>query len=280
MLLIAVFASVAFAQPTASPTFEVASIKAAAPEPQGRVFVGPALGGPGTPDPGHITWANASLQNIVNTAFDVKNFQVTGPAWLTTERFDYALKVPDGATKEQVRVMWQNLLKERFGMVVHHDSKEFQVDELVVGKNGHKLKEAKDPNAPLAEGAPKIENGQLQGPGMFTMIRIDEKGPHATTTANTQPMINLVTLLTSQLGHPVVDKTGLTGKYDFALDFVPNMAGVSLSLPPGAQANGAADTLPDLASAIQSQLGLRLVAGKAKLDVILIDKLEKVPTEN
>lgn len=70
------------------------------------------------------------------SAYDVKAYQVSGPAWFGTERYDIAAKVPERATEEQVRVMWQNLLAERFGVMLHHESKEFQVEELVVAKGG------------------------------------------------------------------------------------------------------------------------------------------------
>ena len=80
------------------------------------------------------------------TAYDLKNYQVNGPAWLDTERYNVVAKVPPGATKEQVRVMWQNLIHERFGLELHHESKEFQVEDLVVGKDGSKLKETSCPS--------------------------------------------------------------------------------------------------------------------------------------
>jgi uncharacterized protein (TIGR03435 family) len=85
----------------------------------------------------------------------VKGYQISGPAWLASERYDIAAKVPAGATQEQVDVMWQNLLLERFGLRLHHESKEFKVEELVVAKGGPKLKEtAQDPTAPLPPGPP------------------------------------------------------------------------------------------------------------------------------
>ncbi len=96
--------------------FEVASVKPSAPvPPTGGVYFGPARGGPGTPDPGLITWTYTSLRNLLMTAYDVKTYQVSGPDWLMTERYDIVARVPAGATKEQVNVMWQNLLAERFG---------------------------------------------------------------------------------------------------------------------------------------------------------------------
>ena len=167
-----------FGQTTDSLTFEVASVKRSPPpDPNGRVFFGPPRGGPGTPDPGQITWTNAALRNIVMTAYDVQTYQVTAPDWMNTERYDIVAKVPAGATKAQVNVMWQNLLKERFGMVVHHESKEFPVDELTVAKGGSKLKETDLP--PDAESftppaaPPKLDkNGlpEMNGSGAITMI--------------------------------------------------------------------------------------------------------------
>src|SRR5580658_8820451 len=82
-------------------TFEVASVRPSAPvPPTGGVYFGPARGGPGTPDPGQITWSYASMKAILLTAFDAKNYQITGPAsltsWLDTERYDIAVKVPAG----------------------------------------------------------------------------------------------------------------------------------------------------------------------------------------
>ncbi len=114
---IAVFAcALAFGQAAENLTFEVASVKPAAPPRPGFLR---KRGGPETPDPGQITWSYASLKNLITTAYDVKNYQVSGPAWLDTERYDIVAKVPQGATREQVNVMWQNLLKQRFGAVVH-----------------------------------------------------------------------------------------------------------------------------------------------------------------
>jgi len=131
----------AFAFVAKGETFEVASVKQSPPvPPAGGVYFGPPRGGPGTPDPEQITWTYALMKTVLMTAYDVKNYQINGPAWLDSERYDIAVKIAPGATKEQVGVMWQNLLAERFGLKVHHESKEFQVSELVVGKDGAKLK--------------------------------------------------------------------------------------------------------------------------------------------
>jgi len=300
----AVFACApAFGQATESLSFEVASVKPAAPpSADGRMFFG-SRGGPGTPDPGQITWTNATLKTLLTIAYDVKNYQVNGPGWIDTERYDIIAKVPEGATKEQVGVMWQNLLKERFGMVVHHESKEFQVDQLQVARGGSKLKETTlDPNAPPPppptgppQGPPKMDKDgfpEMNGPGLMMMIQMGATGaPVGHMVARAQTLSQLATTLGMQLNRPVVDQTGLTGKYDFNLEYMPDLS--RMPPPPGgppgfvgpgpasgAPAGDASEPGSNLAAAIQQQLGLRLVSGKAKLDVVVVDKAEKVPTEN
>jgi uncharacterized protein (TIGR03435 family) len=265
-------------------TFEVASVKPSAPGwEKGGVYFGPARGGPGTPDPAQITWTYARFRDLLMTAYDVKTYQLIGPAWLDAERYDIVAKVPAGASKEQVSVMWQNLLAERFGVKVHHESKEFQVEELVVAKGGSKLKEtAEDVTAPPSPGPPNFKNGVLAGPGMVTSIMMggNNRGS-AHAVARAQPLSKLTVMLTAQRNHPVLDKTGLTGLYDFDLDFTMDITGVPL--PPGAQpapSTGASDPGSDIAAAVQQQLGLRLVGGRANLDMVIIDKAEKIPTEN
>ena len=139
-----------FGQAAGKLEFEVASVKPAAPQTGGRVFVG-RQGGPGTPDPGRVTYTNVALKNLITMAYDVKPYQVTGPDWLETERFDIQAKLPQGATKEQANMMMQNLLAERFKLSFHKVTKEFPLYELVVGKNGPKLKASvEDPGAAAA----------------------------------------------------------------------------------------------------------------------------------
>jgi uncharacterized protein (TIGR03435 family) len=279
----------AFGQATPSRTFEVASVKASAPGwERGGVYFGPARGGPGTADPGQITWTYANLKSMLVTAYDVKAYQINGPAWLDTERYDVVAKVPAGATKQQVKVMWQNLLAERFGVKLHHQPKEFQVEELVIAKDGPKLKETTwDPATPLPPGPPKSKGGQLFSPGAVVTIF---PGPTAKAhlVAKAQPMSKLADMLGNDLRLPVLDRTGLTGLYDFNLDYTIDLSGFVLPPPPpGAPTpaaappgNNASDPGPDFATVVQQQLGLKLVATKANLDVLVIDQAEKVPTAN
>ena len=259
-------------------TFEVASVKPAAPPAaDGRMFFG-GRGGPGTPDPGQITWTNATLKTLLTIAYGVKTYQVNGPAWIDTERYDIIAKVPEGATKEQVSVMWQNLLKERFGMALHHESKEFQVSELVVGKGGSKLKEtAVDPNAappspPTGppQGPPKLDkNGfpEMNGPGLVMMFQRGSSGPVSHVVARAQPISGLTTMLGNQLNRPVVDKTGLTGMWDFAMEFTPEGSGDAVA------------TAPTFLQALREQLGLKLESEKGPVDSLVVDHVER-PSAN
>jgi uncharacterized protein (TIGR03435 family) len=217
------------------------------------------------------------MKNLLTAAYDVKPYQISGPAWMGTERYDVIAKLPAGATKEQLAVMWRNLLAERFGVVLHHESREFQVEELVVAKGGPKLKDTvEDLAAPPQPGPPKMKNGDLLSPGFVSMI-FPGPPPKAHSVARAQPISQLTAMLTNQLNRPVLDKTGLTGRYDFVIDY--GLRGSSLP-PRPPEPEPAADPPPDLAAALQQQLGLRLVAGKATLDVLVIDKAEKLPTAN
>src|SRR3954451_10262547 len=122
----------AYAQDAAGqPTFEVASVKPAPPQ-SGHMFRIGMSGGPGTPDPGRINFENVSLKNVIMRAYNVKGYQISGPSWLDSERFDITAKVPAGATKEQFQLMLQNLLAERFKLQLHRESKQMPVYALVV----------------------------------------------------------------------------------------------------------------------------------------------------
>lgn len=333
--LAVLLAGSAFGQTDEKLSFEVATVKKfEPPQPGGRgMFYFGVRGGPGTNDPGRITWSGATLKNLLMAAYDVRSYQVSGPAWLDTERYDIVAKVPAGATKEQVKIMWRNLLAERFGVALHRVSKTFAVDRMMAAKGGARLKETTlDPKAASADtdepppgiaiaagplpgpppgpggpqplgpppggpppGAPKLDqNGipQLTKAGMVMMMKMGPSGPTARMVGKAQTTADLARMLDAQLNHPVLDKTGLTGKYDFVIEFAPDFGGGGL--PPGpiglgpspASGGDAAPANPpepggtNLVAALQKQLGLRLVADKEQLDVLVIDKAEKVLTEN
>jgi uncharacterized protein (TIGR03435 family) len=181
----------------------------------------------------------------------VKVYQVNGPAWLNVERYDIAVKVPAGATKEQVNIMWQNLLAERFRVKLHHEPKDFQVEDLVVAKGGPKLKESAEDD-PDAAGPPVLgKNGQLDSPGLIVTITMSANGPNARAYARAQPLSKLTAMLGNQLNHPVLDKTGLTGKYDFNVEFTVNLPG------PAAAAPGDTSTEPGSRCSRSATIGLK-----------------------
>jgi len=279
--------------PDHSLTFDVASIKPSAPQGVGRIMMG-TRGGPGTPDPSHVTFSNMPLSRLIMTAWGVKSFQVSGPSWMDSQRFDISAKIPDGATRQQFQIMLQNLLAERFKLVVHKERKEVPIYALAVAKGGPKLKEspkevedtAADPRpAPPAtgpDGAPRvvpIRRGETLtfGPNGFRM-----QGAHET-------MATLADVLSNQLGRPVIDMTGLTAEYDYTLEFSPEglagMRGMPMPMgpPPGGGAGPEtreAEPGPSIFSAVQEQLGLKLESRKGPVDLIVVDSVEKAPTEN
>ena len=170
ILAASMIAFAAFAQtpaPGPSLTFDVASIRPAQlpkPDAQGRIFMRGPSGGPGTKDPGRINYPYTTLKSILMTAYNVKNYQISGPGWLDSEHFDITATMPPETTREQFQIMLQNLLRDRFQMVIHREKKELPLYSLVVTKAG-KLKESTattpppDPDGllpPPLPGPPKI----------------------------------------------------------------------------------------------------------------------------
>jgi uncharacterized protein (TIGR03435 family) len=301
-------------------TFEVASIKPASfPTPgNGPMLIRGPSGGPGTKDPGRINYPFMSLKQLLTIAFDVKNHQISGPSWLDTERFDITATMPPDTTKEQFRVMLQNLLAERFKMTVHREKKELPMYSLVLVKSG-KMKESPvsaapaDADSPMPmpppgppkigpDGFPVLPDAIASRPGLFMMMMPGR----ARFTANQQTMQDLANRLTSQLNRPVIDNTGLTAKYDFVLTYAPDpnegpggrggpgpAGGLAIMErrgpgPGAAPGGGGTDNIfiPEgeapqpLFGALQSQLGLKLEPKKGDVDIVVIDKMEKAPTEN
>lgn len=285
--------AVVLGQAPTNTTFEVASVRPSPPPgPNERVFFGPPRGGPGTRDPGQIRWERAALRNIIMTAYDMQTYQVAAPDWLATERYDIVAKVPEGATKEQLNLMWQHLLKERFGLAVKHESKEFQVDELTVAKGGPKLKltdlgSSPDPFNPL-DGPPKVDKDglrEMNGWGSIATIFPGNGGATVRLQAKGLTLSDVASRLAAPLGHPVIDKTGLGGRYDFTVEYEMSLLPLPGAPPPPAPnslnpADAATEPGSSVVSAVEKQLGLKLTRGKAMLDVIVVDHVEKIPTAN
>ena len=284
--------------------FVAATIKPAAPMASGRMMIG-MRGGPGTPSPGQMTFTNVSLAQIIERAYGVKSYQISGPAWMSSARFDLSAKVPAGVTKAESNVMLQHLLADRFQLVLHHSTKEASIYALVVAKGGSKLKEATADATAAPDGGRGMDgpgrgmtgkDGKLQlppGVAKGTPMMIGE-GQMIAPDGKTRMIANGVTIgefvdrLARQLDRPVMDMTGLNGSYDILLDFVvdPSLTQARMAAmgggPPPASAEGAAQdpSGPTLFSALTEQLGLRLEARKGPVDQLVVDSVQKTPTEN
>jgi uncharacterized protein (TIGR03435 family) len=255
--------------------FEVASVRAAAPSNSGRKH-GQILGGPGSSDPGLLTIRDYSMLGLLLVAYNVKNEQLVGPSWIETDRYDIQAKLPLGATSKDIPLMLQDLLTSRFRLKIRRDNKSFDGYELVIGKGGSKLMEADPSKSKSAGQAPRIgTDGFPDAAGMFTTpkgIRIAGRG---------QGLGGAVASIESVLGKPVRDATGLTGKYNFNLTFSDEgPAGNSLRVSTDDIAKSSIDSLPDLQTAVQEQLGLKLQPAKILQEVIVVEYLDRAPAEN
>jgi uncharacterized protein (TIGR03435 family) len=233
-------------------------------------------GGPGTSDAGRIVFTNVTLMSVLLRAYDLKPLQATGPDWLSSERYDITATIPPGATKEEFKLMLQHLLAERFHLALHHESRQLQGYELVKSKTETKLKQSQETGQDVVPTeAPKTDaNGfpQLTAPGLLIMEGVRGTAVVSFLTARAQPISALTELLSKEFRLPVLDKTGLSGKFDFTLEFAPQA--------PGALPRETADEASNLISAVPQQLGLKLRSKKIPIDVLIVDRANKLPTEN
>lgn len=246
-------------------SFEVASVKPAAP------CCAPGQWRGNRPGVDRLDFQYTTLWYDITYAYGVKSYQVFGPGWLKDARYDIVAKGPAGTHRDQLPQMMQTLLAERFKLEVHHETREISGLALVVGKSGPKFKEAP---AESGDGLGGAHIGMSVSP--TGVEQLDVRGASMTTLVNT---------LSSLLGRPVVDRTGLTGRYDFTLEFSRDEtqgggAAGGFNEPPRlpSPARGT-EIAGSLYTSIQ-QLGLRLDAVKFPSDVIVVDHAEKTPTGN
>jgi uncharacterized protein (TIGR03435 family) len=304
MLYAMVFAAAVWGQTAPGPRFEVASVKPATAGPgPGRGMIS---GGPGGGDPTRITADRVTLARLIYVAYDVPFDQISGPSWLQQEFYDIAARVPEGATKDAVKLMWQNLLADRFGIVLHREPKEFPVYELTVAKGGAKLKTTAYPDAKPAKPGDYPVPPVLDADG-FPVIPPAVAGTQsagengvALITYQSQELASLVMSLGVRLGSitgpntwapgRIVDKTGLTGKYDFHLRIAGALGiGSALEAQQSVAATAGPEGMldvndpgggPDLFTALEKQLGLTLTKTKTMIDMLVIDHALRTPTEN
>jgi uncharacterized protein (TIGR03435 family) len=261
--------------------FEAASVRSASGESSGGVTVHFLSGGPGTSTPGLFQCMNCSLWSLVMKAYDVERHQVSGPGLLDRELMIRA-KVPSGATKEQFLKMLQNLLAERMKLALHKEHRQVDGYALVVGTNGPKLKESSSVEDASPGSRLKVTLDEdrfvIIPPGQPTSgVRTYRNGNLFSMGTGRGSMEQLARELTRALRCPVVDSTGLNGNYQFVLYWA-----LELSVPAadsGAALPVASTPLPTLAAALQ-KLGLKMERRTVSTDLLVIDHLEKTPTEN
>jgi uncharacterized protein (TIGR03435 family) len=275
-----------------TPEFEVVSIKAA--PPAGFFHASDTMtGGPGSSDKTTFR-CSCTVGALVAKAFELQRYQIPGYAALPTGAFDISAKVPEGATQEQFLLMLQNLLKERFGLAWHFEKKELQGYELVVAKNGPKLKES---TASSGSAAAENHGGHEGGGRGFAHAGLINFNGQARYRGDHQTMEELAVLVSNQITKPVDDRTGLTGKYDIVLSWSGDPTPHNHQEGAGGHAGGYGDhggvggapsspvaddaAGPTIFEALQSQLGLKLAATKKSMArMFVVDHIEKAPTAN
>ena len=226
-------------------------------------------------DPGMVDYKNVSLKTLIARAYEMKDYQVSGPDWLDSARFDVVAKIPPNTPPGQVPLMLQTLLAERFKLAAHREQKVMPVYAMVVGKNGTKLKTVEGESGGRMRMSISPRGRQMSGP----------------TT-----MSALAGALSQMMDRPVVDSTELKGTYDLDLEWVPDeregggmmakmraMAGAGVAPGGGGEGPHAEASDPNglsLFGALQEKLGLRMEARKSPVDIVVVDNAQQVPTEN
>ena len=228
------------------PVFEAASIHIAEPGEAGPGDIPRNMDS----SPGHFAMRNVPLRYCLEWAWDLKDYEISGPDWIKSEnRYDIIANAPGAATEDEMRLMLRNLLRERFQMKIRRETRNLDVYVLGLGKGEPKVKEAS-----------ADEQSSLGG--------TDPKGSVKFTK---QPISRFTFMLTRRLDKPALDETGLKGLYDFTID----LSGL------GFNGNPPEDTsAPSVFTTVPENLGLRLEAAKRPVDILVVDHAEKVPTAN
>ena len=260
------------------PSFEVASIK---PNRSGDNHVW--IGG----EHGRFMVTGAKVKFLITQAYGVKEYQVAGgPSWINSERFDIEAKAEDTQTEEeeklpsvrqweQLRLRIQRLLADRFKLRLSHTTRELPVYALVIAKNGPKFHEAK-PGDTYPNGMKGFDG--IAHPGVLYIGPDELKGQGVAIS-------RLAGMLSELMGRTVLDRTGLTGAYDFEIKWSIDQSPAAATPEPEAGNPETVLSSPgetfgaSFFTAIQEHLGLKLVSQKGAVDVLVIDHVER-PTEN
>jgi len=231
----------------AQPAFEAASIRANNEADR-----------PGTPTakvtPGVLTMHNQALVYLIQWAYDVPRVEIEGPSWLREVWFDVEAKADHPATETELRLMLRKLLEARFGLTLHREARVLPVYAVT-----------------LAKGGPKLEEATTEGD--FTL----EHTNSLMVLAHHARLTDLAEGIADEIGRPVVDETGLPGRYEIQVNLAPYVT----KLARGEDGNPVqVDMMSLLFTGLQEQLGLKLESKKASVDVLVIDHVEKTPTGN
>jgi uncharacterized protein (TIGR03435 family) len=268
--------------------FDVASVKIATPLAlRAPIESGPGAplqGGPGTSDPGRIAIRNLNLRTIVVLALgggagtSLPASRIVTPDWMDTQRYDIEARVPAGATKAEANQIMLNLLKERLHLKFHHEMRPLDGYELTIARSGLKIKESANPDAPQAPAGsyknvdndfPHVEPGYI-----FSSLR--PYNGRIFWTARNQALASLINTAMNSLGPgagvqvQISDNTGLTGKYDWNVQYAGRPTTPDAD-PPGG---------PSVVEAFEKQLGLHLEKKRIPLDVVVVDSADKIPADN
>jgi len=244
-------------------------------------------------DPGRFTAENFSLANLITLAYDIPHYRLSAAGELNLVMFNIVAKMPTDTTKEQFKAMLQNLLAERFDLKVHWEERQMETYELVLDKSGPKLKDAvadtpsdvgdapPRPAGPPGPPARAPDGFPIPPPGNQSWMVI--MSGKAAMRGHNETAAEMASKFSGQLGHPVTDGTGLTGRYDYTLYWSVS-ATRGMPAPTPSSADGGIRTTddmdgPSLFTAIQ-RLGLRLQAKKGQVEVLVVDHVQKTPTEN
>ena len=270
-----------------SPTFEVVSIRPAS-EQVTQVTAGVRIAG------SQVRLGSMSLKDYIGMAYGVRPQQIAGPDWLGQQRFDLAATIPAGGSAVQLPEMMRAMLADRFKMTMHREKKEFPVYELGLAKGGptfHPSTAAAAPAESVGEKPPAVN---VIASGSGNGVGVDLGGGSSFAFGNNRlevrkmTMLQFAEVLTRFVDRPVIDRTAMTGSYDVVLDIAPedylavmirSAVNAGVTLPP--QALRALDNAnADPLSGPLRNAGLTLESRRAPLDVIVVDVIEKTPTEN
>jgi uncharacterized protein (TIGR03435 family) len=250
--------------------FEVASIKLAAPDAPG-MFINSTPGG-------RLKVTNMTLKELIAHAWRVQSFQISGgPAWLDSVRYDISAKSEINPKPGEAPVMLQALLTERFQLTMRRETKELPVYALVLakkdGKLGPRLTESKEGGCTERDLSKALGPPEPGNPRCGSLMV-----SFATLRGTSIPVAQIIPTLSRMLGRSVVDRTGLTAKFDISMEWPPDDSQM-MQLPPGVPLPPSDGTRPSIFTAIQEQLGLKLESQKGPVEILVIERAEK-PSEN